>query len=379
MRVLSLFDGISGTQQALKNLGINPEVYFASEIDKHAIKVCLNNFPNTIQLGDVTKLHGFDFGKIDLMTWGSPCQDLSIAKKDRKGLDGQRSGLFWDAVKLWQRIKPKYWIMENVASMSKQAMHEISRTLGTYPIMIDSALVSAQQRKRLYWTNIKSNETLDGSVPQPKDEGILLKDVIESGDVDRFKSVCIDANYYKGGSLKNYLEKNRRQVVLAQSENRLCVTEGTKRIGDLGSDCQGNRVYSMDGKSVSLNAMGGGRGAKTGLYLQNNIPIDKENNEQLKSKTLRTSGQGSGFDDKHNWDEIKIINPCALRTHPRIPNQDFIVRKLTPLECERLQTYPDEYTGGGIISNTHRYKCLGNSFTVKVIEHILSYALKGDI
>lgn len=129
MKVLSLFDGISGTQQALKNIGIIPKVYFASEVDKYAIKVCLNNFPHTIQLGDVTKLHNLDFGKINLLTWGSPCQDLSISKKDRKGLSGERSGLFWDAVKLLQRVNPKYWIMENVASMKKEDRDVITETL----------------------------------------------------------------------------------------------------------------------------------------------------------------------------------------------------------------------------------------------------------
>jgi DNA (cytosine-5)-methyltransferase 3A len=298
MNVLSLFDGISGTQQALNNLGLNVDNYFASEIDKYAIQITQKNFPNTIQLGNVLDVSGFNLPHIDLMVWGSPCQDLSIAKKDRKGLDGKRSGLFWEAVRIWKEVKPKYWLMENVASMSKDVKDIISKELGVEPTMINSSLVSAQQRKRLYWTNIP--------VTQPQDLNIYLKDIIESGDVDKLKSYCIDASYYKGTNLKTYLEKAKRQVVF----------ERPNRIGEFNSGGQGDRVYSIDGKSVSLSANGGGRGAKTGLYYT-----------------------------------------------------DSVIRKLTPIECERLQTFPDDYTSG--ISNTQRYKCLGNSFTVKVIEHIL--------
>jgi DNA (cytosine-5)-methyltransferase 3A len=298
MNVLSLFDGISGTQQALNNLGLNVDNYFASEIDKYAIQITQKNFPNTIQLGNVLDVSGFNLPHIDLMVWGSPCQDLSIAKKDRKGLDGKRSGLFWEAVRIWKEVKPKYWLMENVASMSKDVKDIISKELGVEPTMINSSLVSAQQRKRLYWTNIP--------VTQPQDLNIYLKDIIESGDVDKLKSYCIDASYYKGTNLKTYLEKAKRQVVF----------ERPNRIGEFNSGGQGDRVYSTDGKSVSLSANGGGRGAKTGLYYT-----------------------------------------------------DSVIRKLTPIECERLQTFPDDYTSG--ISNTQRYKCLGNSFTIKVIEHIL--------
>lgn len=354
MRVLSLFDGISGTQQALKKLGITPSIYFASEIDKYAIQITMKNFPNTIQLGDVTKLHDFDFGEIDLMTWGSPCQDLSIAKKERQGLNGVRSGLFYDAVKIWERVKPKYWLMENVASMPKESMHEISRILGVYPITINSALVTAQNRVRYYWTNIKGNSML-GEVENPKDRGILLKDIVESGVVDNNKSYCLDANYWKGSSLKHSQEKKVRQQVCEPI-----------RIGELGKGSQGDRVYSLEGKSVSLSANGGGQGAKTGLYCVRQVGVYKATGKRGK----KVDG---GTEQVIEYISQEKTNNLSTFTKDNLIMQDYTIRKLTPVECERLQGFPDNYTSG--ISNTQRYKCLGNSFTVPVIEHILSFIL----
>jgi DNA-cytosine methyltransferase len=131
MKILSLFDGISVAQQALKELGVEP-TYYASEIDKYAIQITQKNFPNTIQVGSVTELKGDDFTDIDLMIGGSPCQDLSIAKKNRKGLDGERSGLFWEYVRILKEIKPKYFVLENVNSMPKEAKQVITEALGRY-------------------------------------------------------------------------------------------------------------------------------------------------------------------------------------------------------------------------------------------------------
>lgn len=293
MRVLSLFDGISVAQQAIKELGITP-TYYASEIDKYAISIAQKNHPNTIQIGSVVDVKGSDYEDIDLLVGGSPCQDLSIAKKNRQGLSGSRSGLFWEFVRIRDEVKPKYFLLENVASMPKEAKAVITEALGVEPIMINAALVSAQNRKRLFWTNIP-NVTL------PEDRGILLRDILENANTDKLKSYCIDASYYKGASWKSYQEKGRRQMV---------------KVGQFNSGGQGDRIYSEDGKSVALSANGGGRGAKTGLYLTNNE-----------------------------------------------------VRKLTPVECERLQSLPDNYTDG--VSNTQRYKALGNAFNCAVIKHIL--------
>ncbi len=276
MRVLSLFDGMSCGQIALNRAGIECEKYFASEIDKHAIKVTQENYPKTIHLGDITKWHEWDldWSKIDLVIGGSPCQGFSFAGKEL-AFNDPRSALFFEFVKILNWVmccNPKVkFLLENV-KMKKESLDIISKFLNVEPVFINSALVSAQNRQRYYWCNWE--------VSQPEDKGVLLSDIIESGSVDRAKSYCIDANYYKGGSVKNYVEKRRRQLVLMQSEKRLMV-------------------------------------------------ITKDDQRP--------------------------------------------VRKLTPLECERLQTVPEGYTSS--VSNTQRYKMLGNGWTVDVIVHLFREGL----
>lgn len=453
MIVLSLFDGISCGRLAFERAGIPVEKYYASEIDKYAIQVAQKNYPDTIQVGDITKLNYLELLDVDIVIGGSPCQDLSIAKQNREGLRGARSGLFWKYVEALEVIHPKWFLLENVASMRNEDRDAITATLKKiYPetecIMINSALVSAQQRKRYYWTN--------WHVEQPQDKGILLKDILESGQVIRgnkshavissagrttereyfkknqgdLKAYCLDANYYKGGSLEHNLEKHNRELVAvpcamrtredelgkfkrvetkddgkansltsvqtdsmvavnidnyfrkygtkgkimsADTEKTQCLTASMgcgggnnplvaepitkrsmsnlrmpdeksktllssmwkgsqsngmtnvpERIGELDGlgKGQANRIYSVRGKSVCLNANGGGGGAKTGLY-----KVD-------------------------------------------LPDGDYIIRKLTPVECERLQTLPDGWTAG--VSNTQRYKAIGNGWTVDVIAWIFS-------
>lgn len=293
--VLSLFDGMSCGQIALNRLGIKYNKYYASEIDKYAIKVAMANYPNTIQLGDVTQIDGTKLN-IDLLMGGSPCQGFSIAGK-RLNFNDPRSKLFFEYVRLLKETKPKWFLLENV-KMKKECQDLISAELGVSPILINSARVSAQNRERLYWTNLP--------VTQPVDKKIYLKDIIESGVVDRDKSYCIHANYYNGCSINEYYTRRRRQIVFDKPH----------KIGHVDNDGQGNRVYDIHGKNVALSATSGGKGAKTGLIL-----------------------------DKNH------------------------IRKLTPLECERLQTVPEGYTDH--VSNTQRYKMLGNGWTVDVICHIL--------
>lgn len=399
LRVLSLFDGISCGQVALERAGISVEVYYASEIDKYAIQVTMKNYPNTIQLGDVEKIDFTQFeGKIDLLIGGSPCTNLSICG-NRKGLEGDESRLFWEYVRAIKECKPKYFLLENVESMSDKDKEIISKELGCYPCMINSARVSAQNRKRYYWFNwglmqynLFGFPTCD--IPQPTDKGILLKDVLESGLSYQEKSDCLTARYqgatfphdyfrnqrtqvaepiiyqlprgYNAGGIKkdkspalttgqwqynnllvDIADKNNGEVpkmfslynkqivedksptVTANSNVSLtrCCSVGifsSIRLSeyDLGKG-QAQKVYSVKGKSITLVANGGGQGGKTGLY-----KID-------------------------------------------LPDGDYIIRKLTPIECERLQTLPDNYTEG--VSNTQRYKCIGNSWTVDVIAHIFSY------
>lgn len=307
MLVLSLFDGISCGQVALQRAGIKVDHYFASEVDKYAIQITQKNFPNTHQLGDVTKIDWTPFiGKVDLLIGGSPCIDLSIAKQNRKGLDGPYSSLFFKFLEALKTIKPKWFLFENVASMSEENKKLISSYLGAEPVMINSALVSAQNRKRLYWTNIPD-------VTQPEDKGIVVNDILEDGfiSVNNSKSNCLTSTAQRT-SLRDFFEKSR--FALATKPVRI----GT--LPNLGKG-QANRIYSVQGKSVCLNANGGGSGAKTGLY-----KVD-------------------------------------------LPDGDYIIRKLTPTECERLQTLPDGYTIG--VSDAQRYKCLGNGWTVDVIAHIL--------
>lgn len=311
MNVLSLFDGMSCGQLALQRAGIQVTNYFAAEIDKYAIQVTQANFPDTVQLGDVTKVKAegqqlYDpFGcghEIDLLIGGSPCQGFSFAGK-QLNFEDPRSKLFWEYVRLLKALKPKYFLLENV-KMKKESMDVITEALGVEPIFINSSLVSAQNRQRYYWTNIPM-ESL------PNDKGIVLADILEDGHVDRDKSHCLDANYFKGGNLKSYFEKHRRQLVFSK--------DGMCHVGDAGiSDRYAyvNRVYHPSGKGPSLVASDGG-------HLQ-----------------------------------------------PKISKGTTEYRKLTPLECERLQTVPEGYTDKGI-SDTQRYKMLGNGWTVDVVSHIM--------
>ncbi len=177
MNVLSLFDGMSCGQLALDRLGIKVDMYLAAEIDKYAMQIAKKNYPNTVHLGDVTKLRGVDLPKIDLLMGGSPCQGFSFAGK-QLNFDDPRSILFFEFVRLLKETKPKYFLLENVR-MKQEYQDVISEHLGVKPIMINSALLSAQNRMRLYWTNIPGLE-------QPEDKGVLLKDILEdfAGDID---------------------------------------------------------------------------------------------------------------------------------------------------------------------------------------------------
>lgn len=284
LKVLSLFDGISGARQALKELDIDCD-YYASEIDKYAIQIAKANHPDIKQIGDVktclTMLRGYAekydlTNSFDLMVGGFPCQSFSIAG-NRKGLEDDRGQLFFDLLRILGEVKPKYFLFENVASMSKANQAFISEKLGVEPIKINSALLTAQQRKRLYWTNIPNIE-------QPEDKGIVLKDIIENGVVDREKShaiissigrttdreyfkknqgqlvfvdrdksYCIDANYHKGGNLKSYFEKRRRQLVFNKDGlqyRKLTITECERLQGFPDGYC------SMVSKTQGYKALG---------------------------------------------------------------------------------------------------------------------------
>lgn len=328
MNVLSLFDGMSCGQIALDKLGIKVDNYFASEIDKYAIQVAQKNYPNTIHVGDVTNIKGDDLGDIDLLIGGSPCQGFSFAGK-QLNFDDPRSVLFFEFVRLLKELKPKYFLLENV-KMKKEYQDVISKYLGCEPIEINSSLVSAQTRKRLYWTNIPN-------VTQPEDKGIILKDIIESGWVDdrmmnKNKSHCLTARY-AGAVWWNSIERRQRTMIsLKEVDGRLRHQEATKKGYAEASEGEGLDLTFPTSKTRRGRAM------------------------KYKSNCLTAASH-----------EMGVV---------RDNNTKLSWRKLTPLECERLQTVPDEYTlviedDKQKVSNSQRYKMLGNGWTIDVITHIL--------
>ena len=377
MKVLSLFDGISCLRVAL---GDRVTSYHASEIDKHAIKIANKNYPDTKHIGDVKSIKPEDYKDIDLLCGGSPCQDLSISKQGRKGLEGERSGLFWTYLKIKNAIKPKWFILENVASMPKKDRDIITKEMGVEPIMINASLVSAQCRKRLFWTNIPV-------VGLPEDRKILLKDILQAdGEVDermvsKGKAHTLTASY-NGAVVDNSVKKKQRTMVKL------------KQVGYVGNtNSQGNRVYDPDGKSVCLSANGGGRGAKTGLYKISPYPIHTPTNgtstENVRvghEQVRKLNADGTRAEEEENIERTRRIeargdDKCGTLTSVQKDNylvniKESKIRKLTPVECERLQCLPDNYTAG--ISNTQRYRSLGNGFNVEVIKFILSFIPKTD-
>jgi len=346
MNVLSLFDGMGGAQLALRKAGVKVDNYYASEIDKYAVKVTKHNFPNTIHLGSVVDVKGSDLPQIDLLIGGSPCQGFSFAGK-HLNFNDPRSKLFFEYVRLLKELKPKYFLLENV-KMKQESMDVITEALGVEPIFINSSLVSAQNRQRLYWTNIPFE--------MPTDKGILLKDILEDGFTDREKSYCLDANYFRGGNLKWYFEKHRRQLIF--SNDGLC------HVGDadIKTFDMNKRVYHSAGKAPALTTMGGGHREPKVLV----DPVIAQRPRGVNKGGLRALDGKVPTLSSSSWEQNNFVAyPDTMKW-----------RKLTVTECERLQTVPEGYTAMGSdgkkISNTQRYKMLGNGFTVDVIASILS-------
>ena len=207
MNVLSLFDGMSCGQIALNKLGFKVDNYFASEINKDAMVITQTNFPNTKQLGDVTKVSGDNLPQIDLLIGGSPCQGFSFAGK-QLNFEDPRSKLFFEFVRLKDETKPKYFLLENVL-MKKEYEDIITEYLGVEPIYINSNLVSAQNRKRLYWTNIPN-------VTIPEDKGIKLQDILEEGITDKEKGYCLTLH---AGSIRDYFKKSETNIIYQPNIN----------------------------------------------------------------------------------------------------------------------------------------------------------------
>ena len=329
MRILSLFDGISCGKVALERAGIPVDEYIAYEIDKSAIQISKKNHPDIMQRGDVTKADFTEYEGFDLVMGGSPCQGFSIAGK-QLNFEDPRSKLFFEFWRAIKEVKPKYFLLENV-KMKKEYQDIISEYLGVEPIEINSSLVSAQNRKRLYWTNIPE-------VKIPEDRGIMLKDIVHEnrpGDSE-------DLTPYK-----------------VPFDKTLKIIEKEVQAGKVGyfrKDSQANRVYSIHGKAVTLCGEADGGAAKMGQYLFGCITPDRVDKRQ----------RGQRFNEGD-----KFYTLTAQDQHGVLI--DGYIRKLTPIECERLQTLPDGYTAG--VSDAKRYKALGNGWTVDVISHILKHIL----
>jgi len=377
MRVLSLFDGMSCGQQALERAGLPVTEYYASEIDKHAISVTMHNYPNTIQLGSVVNVDGYALPPIDLLIGGSPCQSFSFAGK-RKGMatkceteiltlehylelkaegyefEGQ-SYLFWEYMRLLHEVKPRYFLLENV-EMGEKWERVLSKAIGVNGIHINSALVSAQNRKRIYWTNIGHVPgglfgDLVCTIKQPKDKGIMLKDILEK-EVDQ----------------KYYLSE--------------------KAIAKIGRYDNGKRQFDDTEKSSCLNAGYSKIGRDNQFIVHNTMPRSGDPTKGGTGHLSRTDGktycltsvQKDNLVFKFRQDTPNEINgkKDCLRANAGgvlrgvgIYESQSCIRRLTPTECERLQTVKDGYTARA--SDSQRYKMLGNGWTVDVIVHILSY------
>ena len=479
MKVLSLFDGMACGMLAMLKVGIEVDRYVAYEIDKYAVQTSSHNFPMIEHRGDVFQADFTEFSDFDFLIGGSPCTYWSIAQT--KNRETVASGMGWELfsqyVRALHEAKPKYFIYENNKSMSKDIRASIDEAFGFEAVLINSALVSAQNRQRLYWVGKRN---ADGTyskvnVEQPADRGILLRDILETGVCWRDKSYTLDANYYKGGNLTSLekqsgkrlmaaeplittpdgksfcitateykgsnpqqtLTKHRRTMVAepvnmtkdgkAQClratyykdgirnmvgntvDRKTCVAEPI-RIGTIENDSKNHahdsqqyRVYSPDGKGVTLCGNGGGLGAKTGLYA---VPAAG----RIVGRRINEQGHRDDYNEAiPHFQYFEVIenpqktnclttvqkdNMIAVPVEPKsgrsipvyevrnglitikgkqypIKLQDgyYIIRKLTVRECMRLQTVPEWYEFP--VSDSQAYKMLGNGWTCEVIAHIL--------
>lgn len=409
MKVLSLFDGMSCGALALQAAGIEIESYDVFEIDKYAIKTASHNFPFINQHGNVFDADFTKFEGVDLVCGGSPCTYWSIAQKNNRETEASGAGweLFQQFVRAIKEAKPKFFVYENNKSMSTAIRQSIDDAFGFEAVLINSALVSAQNRQRLYWVGKRNADGTYSKVDiaQPEDRGILLKDVLD-GVTDREKArsvICsigrtTEREYFikSQGTMTfervpEYKKKDKaRPVIAAYSkrgtcENQLISNAFTEnqvkqksdyiaepvRVGTYPNnaknqdkhDSQQYRIYSTEGKSVTLCGNGGGMGAKTGLYA---IPVEFDGDIPIKAK--------SGSDGKiYKVYEVKdgLITIKGKQYEINLADGFYIIRKLTVSECKRLQTVPEWYEFP--VSDSQAYKMLGNGWTVNVIAHIFTH------
>jgi DNA (cytosine-5)-methyltransferase 3A len=364
---------------AMQKAGIEVTEYYAYEIDKYAIQTATHNFPMIKECGDVFKADFSQYDNIDFLIGGSPCTYWSIAQKSNR--ETTASGLGWDLfsqyVRALHEAKPKFFIYENNKSMSAAIKDSITLAFGFEPICINSALVSAQNRQRLYWVGKRNKygSYYKVDVKQPEDRGILLRDVLDwqpANETAKCKSQTIKSQYVHTDV--NNIVKYKSTYGASGVAEPVRVGAMPRPNGEL-STSQAMRVYSADGKSVNITAGGGGMGGKTGLYAL--VPQYAEpckwNENGIPTKAI------SYADSKvYTVYEIKdgLITILDKEYPIKLKDGYYIIRKLTVAECKRLQTVPDWYKFP--VSNTQAYKMLGNGWTVDVITHLINSALRGD-
>lgn len=409
---LSLFNGISALHLALDRAGIEINTCYYAEIDKYANKITEHHYPNDVALGDVTKWREWDidWSSIDLVGAGFPCQAWSVAGKQLGDKD-ERGMLFWTTLEIIAHVlkhNPKAkFLMENVKmkkDFEQYITHHTEQALGRVEkTLINSALVSAQNRQRYYWTNFE--------VTQPEDKGILLKDVLENGDfADREKSLVITTRI-GGATAKRYIEKSMHQMAIkvcnvnpsgrgmngnvydVNSDKSPCLTTNKgEGIKITGGAIRGR--YLIDGKRQDHKMKTAGlteqrlevrddekTNTLTTVQKDNVVVLSVKDNDRVGGITENERGFRPHRADvaKSGISELgRILKTCSKTDTLTTSHQpklavnndisDLYYRKLTPLECERLQTFPDNWTD--CVSNTQRYKALGNAWTVDVIAHI---------
>ena len=402
MKVLSLFDGMSCGQQALERAGIDVDTYYASEIDKYAIQVTMANYPNTIQLGSVVDINALELPKIDLVCGGSPCQSFSFAGK-RKGMstkdeqeiltlehylklksegyefEGQ-SYLFWEYMRILEELRVKnpnvLFLLENV-EMGAKWEKVLSNAIGVRGIHINSALVSAQNRKRIYWINWGMKPMglfgdMESIIEQPKDRGILLKDILESE---------VDEKYFLSEKMIATITRHSNNIIdEKENPNQSCTIHANYfKMG--GRDQQYIIHNTMPRSSTS------GKGG-TGHLSRNDgktYCLDTGNTNAVeivltsKDKRLRQTIDENELTEG----EVKALDTYNQSTHYRYPTlkdpkhndralfDGSRIRRLTPIETERLQTVADNYTA--YVSDSQRYKMLGNGWTIEVISYLFKH------
>jgi DNA (cytosine-5)-methyltransferase 3A len=442
MRVLSLFDGMACGMLAMQAAGIEVDRYVAFEIDKYAVQTSSHNFPMIEHRGDVFQADFTEFSGFDFLVGGSPCTYWSIAQKNNRETEASGMGweLFCQYVRALHEAKPMYFIYENNKSMSKAIRESITQTFGFEPICINSALVSAQNRQRLYWVGKRNPDGTYSKVhvEQPEDRGILLRDVLD-GLSWMDKAYTIDSNYHKTLGQQGFDRQSGRRKMVAEPVACRCrgrvdengngyakyecredgkantldtntvngsmvaepvaepfgetngkayaltasywkgqpknkVLEKSRRthvavplkVGEIGNGGQGNRIYSVDGKSVSQTATSGGIGSNTGLYA---IPIEFDGDVPTKAISGADGKTYPVYQVKDGQITIKG------KSYPiKLADGFYIIRKLTVSECKRLQTVPDWYEFP--VSDTQAYKMLGNGWTVLVICHLIAATQK---